>query len=92
MPGHERQRITGITVNEHCNTPREDFEILKAILHNCVLTGPETQNRAAIPNFRAHLEGRIAWITQINPNRAAKLHTLFDRIEWGQQQGGFRAG
>jgi len=92
MPRHERQRITGITVNEHCNTPREDFEILKAILHNCVLTGPETQNRAAIPNFRAHLEGRIAWITQINPNRAAKLHTRFDRIEWGQQQGGFRAG
>jgi hypothetical protein len=85
MPRHARQRITGITVNEHCNTPRAEFETLKAILHNCVLTGPEAQNRTLVPHFRAHLEGRIAWITQINPRRAEKLHTLFDRIDWTQR-------
>jgi hypothetical protein len=51
-------------------------------LHNCTITGPEKQNRNRITNFRAHLEGRIAWISQINPGRAGKLYTLFDRINW----------
>lgn len=88
MPRHVRQRITGITVNDHCNTPRAEYEMLKAILHNCVVTGPETQNRIAIPDFRAHLEGRIAWIAQINLCRAEKLYALFDRITWTQENAG----
>jgi hypothetical protein len=91
MPRHTRQRITGIIVNDHCNTPRAEFEFLKSILYNCTLTGPETQNRAAIPNFRAHLEGRIGWIAQINPQRAIKLYNLFDNIDWTQSQNGIRA-
>jgi hypothetical protein len=78
-----RQRITGITVNAHCNTGRAEFETLKAILHNCTRTGPAAQNRDAHPDFRRHLEGRIAWIGQISPARGEKLREIFERIEWG---------
>jgi retron-type reverse transcriptase len=82
MPRHARQPVTGINVNDHCNTPRAEFETLKAILDNCTITGPETQNRSEIASFRAYLEGRIASIRRINPGRAGKLYALFDRINW----------
>jgi hypothetical protein len=82
MPRSTRQRITGIVVNEHCNIGRAEFDTLKAILHNCVRTGPDGQNRAGVPDFRSHLAGRIAWVEQINPHRGAKLRVLFERIAW----------
>jgi RNA-directed DNA polymerase len=82
MPRNTRQRVTGIVVNEHCNVGRAEFDTLKAILHNCVHTGPAGQNRAEVPDFRRHLDGRVAWVEQINPRRGAKLRSLFERIDW----------
>jgi RNA-directed DNA polymerase len=76
------QRVTGIVVNEHCNVGRVAFDTLKAILHNCIRTGPAEQNRAGLPDFRGHLAGRLAWVEQVNPPRGAKLRRLFERIEW----------
>jgi hypothetical protein len=86
MPAHAAQRVTGITVNRHCNVNRAEFDVLKATLHNCARTGPAEQNRANIPDFRAHLAGRIAWVRQVNPQRAAKLYRLFDLIDWRPQR------
>lgn len=77
-----RQRVTGIVVNEHCNVGRSEFDTLKAILHNCARTGPAAQNRANIPDFRTHLDGRITWVEQINLHRGLKLRRLFDQIDW----------
>jgi retron-type reverse transcriptase len=82
MPSSTRQRVTGIVVNEHCNIARIEFDTLKAILHNCTRTGPAVQNRANIPDFRSHLDGRITWVEQINFPRGLKLRRLFDRIDW----------
>jgi hypothetical protein len=82
MPRSARQRVTGVVVNDHCNTGRAEFETLKAILHNCARTGPAPQNRAAHVDFYRHLDGRVAWVEQVNPPRGAKLRRLFDRIEW----------
>jgi RNA-directed DNA polymerase len=82
MPRSSRQRVTGIIVNEHCNVGRAEFDRLKAILFNCVRAGPGDQNREATPDFRRHLDGRVAWVEQINPARGAKLRCLFDRIDW----------
>ena len=84
MPRHRQQRITGVVVNHSLNTPRQDFERLKACLHQCVLRGPASQNKDGIEDFRAHLLGRIAWTRQLNPARAARLARLFDRIEWAE--------
>jgi hypothetical protein len=77
-----RQRVTGIVVNEHCNIGRAEFDRLKAILHNCARHGPAGQNRAAVPDFRRHLDGRVAWVEQINLRRGEKLRRIFEQIVW----------
>lgn len=76
------QRITGLVVNEHVNVGRKTFDELKAILHNCVRYGPGEQNRRNVPDFRAHLHGRVAWIETVNAQRGAKLRRMFDCIQW----------
>lgn len=82
MPQHRQQRVTGVVVNQKANAPREDFDRLKAVLHQCVMHGPTGQNRARVSDFRGHLLGHIAWIGQFNPGRKVRLMRLFDRIEW----------
>lgn len=78
-----RQRAVGLVINQHANVPRDEFERLKAILHNCVRFGPASQNRDGCEDFRAHLRGRIAFVALVNPQRGAKLQRLFERIESG---------
>ncbi|MGO9484407.1 MAG: reverse transcriptase family protein [Rhodomicrobium sp.] len=82
------QRLLGIVVNEHINVPREAYDELKAILHNCRQSGPETQNRANLPRFREHLDGRVAWVEAINPARGAKLRRAFQEIAWPPNEAG----
>jgi retron-type reverse transcriptase len=82
MPQSRRQRVTGVVVNAHCNIGRAEFDTLKAILYNCVRYGPASQNRSGALDFRAHLEGRVGWVEQVNPRRGAKLRWLFERIDW----------
>lgn len=78
----QRQRVAGVVVNMRPNVPRGEWDRLKAILTNCVRTGPTTQNRASHPNFREHLRGRIAHVAMVNPARGRKLYAIFDRIDW----------
>jgi hypothetical protein len=82
MPASACQRVTGLLVNQHCNTPRQAYDTLKATLHNCARHGPNDQNPTNEPDLRAHLAGRIAWMAHINPARGEKLYTLFDAIKW----------
>ena len=82
MPQAARQVATGIVINRHTNIERRQFDNLKATLNNCVRSGPASQNRDQHANFRAHLLGRIGWVEQLNPARAAKLRRIFNRIEW----------
>ena len=77
-----QQRITGITVNQHSNMPRREFDRLKAELHNCVHLGWRSQKPADCQDYRAHLRGRINWCRQLNPRRAEKLEKLFAAIVW----------
>jgi retron-type reverse transcriptase len=87
MPRQARQSVTGVVVNAHCNVGRRGFDALKAVLHNCVHQGVHSQNLEGVADFRRHLEGRIAWVTQVNPHRGAKLWRVFERIEWGEVAG-----
>jgi hypothetical protein len=77
-----RQTVTGVVVNVRPNVPRADFDRLKATLTNCVRHGPAGQNRENVPDFRAHLSGRVAHAAAVNPARGRKLWALFDRITW----------
>jgi len=78
----ERQRLTGLVVNEIPNVDRREYDRLKAILTNTARHGPASQNHANVPDFRSHLLGRIGWMTYVNPARAPRLHALYDRIDW----------
>lgn len=82
-----RQSVTGVVVNERPNVRRSDVDRLHAILHNCAVHGPEGQNRAGVPDFAAHLLGRIAWVASVNPSRGARLRALFDTIVWPTASG-----
>lgn len=77
-----RQQVAGVVVNQHPNIARDAYDSLKATLHNCVKHGPASQNREGRDDFRAHLAGRIAHVTAINPARGGKLQAIFDGIAW----------
>ncbi|GAA1886506.1 reverse transcriptase family protein [Asanoa iriomotensis] len=74
----DRQVLAGLVVNERPLVPREEYDRLRAILHNAALTGLAAQNRTGHPAFAEHLAGRIAWVGQGSPHRAAKLAALLD--------------
>ena len=78
-----RQHVTGLVVNRHINVPRDRYDRLKATLFNCVRHGPAAQNRDGHADFRAHLDGRITWVENVNLHRGHRLRLLFQRIEWG---------
>ncbi|GAA1023616.1 MULTISPECIES: reverse transcriptase family protein [Amycolatopsis] len=81
-PAYRQQRVAGLVVNAAPAVARSEYDELRAVLHNCVRTGPASQNRAGHPDFRAHLLGRIAWVSAANETRGAKLRGLFARIDW----------
>jgi hypothetical protein len=77
-----RQHLAGIVVNEKTNIRRDDFDTLKAILHNCLKHGPIDQNRNRHADFRAHLGGRVAHIAHLHPSRGIKLKAMLEAIDW----------
>lgn len=79
---HERQTVTGVVVNEHPAIPRDEVDRLRAILHDCRVSGPDVANRDGHPDFRAHLLGRISWVASVHPDRGARLRAQFDGIGW----------
>src|SRR5262249_3537243 len=80
----QRQIVTGVVVNARTNVPRRDFDDLKATLTNCVRRGPSTQNHDRRARFAAHLLGRVAHVSQLNPARGAKLRALYAQIDWNR--------
>jgi hypothetical protein len=81
-----RQHLAGLVINERLNVRRADFDELKAILTNCRRFGAASQNRSEHPQFRAHLQGRIAFLKSINPAKGRKLGALFERIQWDNDE------
>jgi hypothetical protein len=77
-----RQHLAGVVVNRRVNVRRSDYDDLKATLTNCARHGASSQNHATHTDFRAHLRGRIAFVTQLHRARGVKLRQIFDRIVW----------
>ena len=75
MSAGGRQVVTGIVVNARPNIARDDYDRLKALLHNARRDGPGEHDREV-------LLGRIAWVAQLNAERGAKLRAAFDAIDW----------
>jgi RNA-directed DNA polymerase len=77
-----RQQLVGIVVNDRPNVIRCEYDTLRAVLHNCVCQGPESQNRAGHRRFRDHLLGRITYLEQFHRQRGLRLRALFEQIRW----------
>jgi hypothetical protein len=77
-----RQELAGVVVNRWTNFRRCDYDALKATLVNCIRRGSESQNRGGLLDFRAHLVGRVAFVTQLNPRRGRRLQELLAQIDW----------
>ncbi len=76
----QRQLLCGIVVNDRPGVLRPERDELRALLHNCQQHGPPSQNRNGHNDFRAHLLGRIAWMSSVNPVQGARLRLQFDQI------------
>lgn len=79
---HTRQQLLGLVVNDRAGVSRRERDELRAVLHNCAVTGPQAQNHRQLPDFRAHLEGRIAWAGAGHPARRDRLRRMLEAIEW----------
>lgn len=75
-----RQQVLGLIVNQGINTPRQEYEILKAILHNAQHGGLESQNRQGHPSFAESIQGRIAYVASINRLRGERLMKMFNGL------------
>ena len=80
LRNHTRQVVTGVTVNDRVNVPRNTYRRLRAILHRAKFEGLEAQNRDEHPNFRNWVEGMIAWIEMVNPDRGQKLRGMYAQV------------
>jgi len=80
MRRSQRQRAAGAVLNEGLNIDRREWDRLKAILTNGLRHGLDSQNREQLPDFRAHLDGKISWVESLNPARGAKLRDLLRQI------------
>jgi retron-type reverse transcriptase len=74
-----RQEVTGVGVNDKVSVGRAEARQLRAILHNAAKHGMESQNREGHPNFEAHLRGRIAFVSMVDPTRGASLLAALGR-------------
>lgn len=84
MPSSVSQRAAGLVLNQHPALPRRERDELKAILTNCLRHGPASQNRRAVPDFRAHLLGRLSHAAHVHQAGALKLRSIFDAITWDE--------
>lgn len=74
-----RQEVTGVTVNAKTAVARDEVRVLRAILHNAAKHGMASQNREGHPNFEAHLRGRVAYVTMVDPTKAEALREALTR-------------
>ncbi len=85
MSSARRQMITGLVVNQRPGITRAARKQLEAILFNCVRDGPASQDSMQRGDrFRAHLQGRVAYAQQVDPQRAQRLVALYRQIRWDE--------
>lgn len=80
MRRNAAQTVTGVVVNDKPSVSRDELRRLRAILHRAKAEGLDAQNREGRPNFRAWLEGKIAFVSMIRPDVGARLKAEFAAV------------
>jgi len=80
----QKQTVTGVTVNEKINIPKDYYRNLRAAINNCSINGIETESQKAGMNaneFIRSIYGKINWVSALNPVRGEKLLVKFESLE-----------
>ncbi len=80
MRRNTAQTVTGVVVNEKPSVSRETIRRLRAILHRAKAEGLDAQNREGRENFRAWLDGMIAFVAMVRPDVGATLRAQYDAL------------
>lgn len=75
------QTVTGLVVNDRPGVARSEVRRVRAILHRARVEGLDRQNRANVPDFRAWLLGKIAFIRMARPEVGDRLLAELRAIE-----------
>ena len=73
--------VTGLVVNDRPGVRRSEVRRLRAILHRARTEGLDRQNRRNIPDFRAWLRGKIAFVRMARPELGDRLLAELDALE-----------
>jgi hypothetical protein len=72
-----RKQLLGIVFNVHPNVAKDEYLRLRAIIHNCLVQGFDTQYQRAgkesVAELLTWLKGKANYVQQINPDRGARL-------------------
>lgn len=71
-----QQRVTGLVVNRQVSVPRAERRRLRAIVYNLSKGKPAQGHEAKVRDLRAHLQGRIAFVSQAHPEEAVNLKSV----------------
>jgi retron-type reverse transcriptase len=74
------QQVTGLVVNHRIGIRRKELRRLRAILHRARHEGLDKQNREGRPNFRSWLQGKIAYVSMVQPGVGARMKAQFDAL------------
>ncbi len=82
MGSYYQKKLLGTVFNQKPNIDTNTYLKLRAITHNCLVHGFETQYKRAgfkdTEKFIQHLRGKINFVGQINPTKGGKLQDVFD--------------
>ena len=79
-----RQRLAGLTANRKVNVIRSDFDLLKAILSNCVRLGPASQESREPSRLSGRiLRGESGFVgSQLTRKKGFGSGGFLERIVW----------
>lgn len=81
MTSSRRQYVCGVVVNTKTNMLKKDRYKLRAIVHNIVNNGVEseaTKSNLSPLEFISYIKGRINWFKQLNPDLGGRLYNKLD--------------
>lgn len=82
---HDRgssQRVTGLVVNDKVTLGRKKRKLLRAMVHNIIKNGLETENRENDPFFKERIFGHLAFAKMVEPDFADSMLNSLKSVDW----------
>jgi RNA-directed DNA polymerase len=75
-----QQRVSGLVVNRQVSVPRTERRRLRAVLHNLSKGKPAKGREIKVRDLRTHLQGRVAFLSQVHPEEASRLKSVLTSL------------